>query len=130
MKKISKKTAVGFSVVFGLVVLAMLSAFLTGFLMQRYQPHWACPMSVMVNDVIYYTYEEQADEPEESDIAGYIQSNVLISEMPEENDQSNFPACVGQPYAFVNGELRLYYGDQWNLCVLPEVTRQADALPY
>ena len=79
--------------------------------------NWTCPMAVMVNGQIYTTGTQKASlVPESSQISGYIRSAVSISTMPTENDQSNFQACVDQPYAFVNGMLLLYYGGQWNTC--------------
>lgn len=79
--------------------------------------NWTCPMAVMVDGTVYITGCEKAEqEPEDKDIKGYIRSAVHASQMPEENDQSNFDACVGQPYAIVDGQLLLFYNSQWNLC--------------
>lgn len=76
------------------------------------------PPAVMVNGQVYYTFSERSTvTPADADIAGSITACVDLSQLPVENDHSNFPACVGQPYAFVDGTLYLYYGGQWNICV-------------
>ncbi len=80
----------------------------------------ACPPSVMIDGTTYYAFSEKYDvTPTQDQISGYIRSCVDISGMPKKDDQSNFPACVDQPYAFVEGQLLLYYSGQWNLCELP-----------
>ncbi len=79
-----------------------------------------CPLSVMIDGTVYYTFSEKSDvTPTQEQISGYIRSCEDISGMPKKDDQSNFSACVDQPYAFVEGQLLLYYSGQWNLCELP-----------
>ena len=79
-------------------------------------------MTVMVDGALYHTYGEEAPAPEADQISGQISARFVAgSVLPKEDDTSNFEACVGQPYAFVNGELLLYYGGQWNRCVPAEV---------
>ena len=77
-----------------------------------------CPCSVMVNGELFFTYFEQADIDEETvQPAGTItRSSCDISSTPKENDTSNFEACVDQPYAWVDGDLILFYQNCWNIC--------------
>ena len=103
-----------------LAALALTGALVVG-ISQWMEPNWACPLSVMVDGVLYYTYEEEAPAPEEAQICGEIQSrSAPISGMPTEDGTSSFDSCVGQPYAFVEGELLLCYGGRWNRCVPAE----------
>ena len=80
------------------------------------------PYTVMVDGALYHTYGEEAPAPEADEISGQISARFVAgSVLPKEEGTSNFDECVGQPYAFVNGELLLYYGGQWNRCVPAEV---------
>ena len=107
------KKAISISAVVTVIVLVVI---LTAGCIPRVS-HWTCPMAVMVNGQVYTTGSQKAAViPENSQISGYIRSAVPASTMPAENGQSNFQACVDQPYAFVNGALLLYYGGQWNTC--------------
>lgn len=75
------------------------------------------PLSVMIDGRCYHTFEEEVSVPNDIEITGYIASqSAEISSGPVTDDTSNFTACVGQPYAFVDGQLVLYYNGQWNLC--------------
>ena len=77
------------------------------------------PLSVMVDGKLYYTGLQRAEDVESPTISGYIcYQSVASNTSPRENDTSNFSACVGQPYAFVNGEMILFYNNQWNICYL------------
>ena len=79
-------------------------------------------MTVMVDGALYHTYGEEAPAPEADEISGQISARFVAgSVLPKEEGTSNFDECVGQPYAFVDGELLLYYGGQWNRCVPAEV---------
>ena len=81
----------------------------------------SCPPSVMVGGILYLTNGGACPAPEEAQICGEIQSqSAPISGMPTEDGTSNFDSCVGQPYAFVEGELLLRYGGRWNRCVPAE----------
>ncbi len=82
-------------------------------------PNWTCPCSIMVDGVQYHTYFEKADLDTDSiAIAGNIKKQSCdISDMPTENDTSNFDTCVGEPYAWVDGQLYLRCNGQWNVCV-------------
>ena len=85
-------------------------------------PANGCPPSVMVDGTLYYAFSARTPAPEEGALSGTIRSqSVPITTVPQEDDTSNFEACVGQPYAFVDGELLLYYSGQWNRCVPAEV---------
>ena len=93
-------------------------------------PNWTCPCSIMVDGVQYHTYFEKAEIDTDSIvIAGHIkEQSCQASEMPTENDTSNFSICVGEPYAWVDGQLYLRCDGQWNVCVkansqdIPETT--------
>lgn len=77
------------------------------------------PLSVMVDGKLYYTSSQKAEDVESPTISGYIRyQSVADNTSPGENDTSNFSACVGQPYAFVNGVMILFYNNQWNICYL------------
>ncbi len=77
-----------------------------------------CPCSVMVDGELFFTYFEKADiDPETVQPAGTItRASCDISATPKENDTSNFETCVGQPYSWVDGDLILFYDNQWNIC--------------
>lgn len=77
----------------------------------------SCPPAIMVNDEIYYCRGGTVDPgPNEIEILGYIDSDVPINEMPKKNNVSNFPICVGQPYGVYEGEMCIYFDDQWHAC--------------
>ena len=77
-----------------------------------------CPCSVMVNGHTFTTFFQKADvDPDTIQPAGTItRASCSISAMPQENDTSNFETCVGQPYAWVDGDLILYCNNRWNIC--------------
>ena len=80
------------------------------------------PYTVMVDGALYHTYGEEAPAPEVGQISGEISArSAPITNVPRQEGTSNFDECVGQPYAFLDGELLLYYSGQWNRCVPAEV---------
>lgn len=78
-----------------------------------------CPYSIMVNGQIYHTYEEVV-ETSDVEVLGYINSCVDITQLPKEDNQSNFPDSLEQPYGIMDGRMVIYYLDNWHKCYLPE----------
>lgn len=77
----------------------------------------SCPPAIMVNDEIYYCRGGTVDIGlNDVEILGYIDLSVPRSEIPKENNASNFPICVGQPYGVYEGEMCIYFDDQWHAC--------------
>ena len=74
-----------------------------------------CPYMIMVEDKFYYCYDEVI-EVENIEVLGYITSSVNIKYSPEENNQSNFPDCMGQPYGMADGQMMIYYSGDWHIC--------------
>lgn len=104
-------------IILGVLILAAVACIACWWLTRPQVCFDDCPPSVMVDGARYYCFSEEAQAvPGEDEITGYIRSYVDISGMPAENDQSNFPACLEQPYAWVEGQLLLYYSGQWNVC--------------
>lgn len=81
------------------------------------------PLSIMVNDKLYYCYGEIANAPAEDEICGTIQSctEKELVEVPTENEQSNFEFCVGEEWAISHGRVLIYYEGEWHKCVLSTV---------
>jgi len=72
---------------------------------------------IMVNGILYYTFSKPAPTPSDDQIAGTIDSCTEgLWVHPAEDNQTNHAPFVGQPYAFVDGNLVLYYNNQWNTC--------------
>ena len=79
------------------------------------------PYTVMVDGALYHTYGEEAPAPEVGQISGQISArSAPITNVPRQEGTSNFDECVGQSYAFVHGELLLFYDGRWNYCVHSE----------
>jgi len=74
-----------------------------------------CPYMIMVEDELYYCYDEII-EVEDVEVLGYITSYVSIKYTPKENNQSNFMECMEQPYGMADGEMLIYYADDWHIC--------------
>ena len=74
-----------------------------------------CPYMIMVEDMQYYCYDEII-EVKDVEVLGYITSHVEIKYPPKENNQSNFPDCLEQPYGMSEGQMLIYYSDNWHIC--------------
>lgn len=79
------------------------------------------PPSIMVNGETYYCFGYDAGlVPSEDDICGTIKSMRKRAsdtlEIPSENDQSNFPVCLDQPYAVKDGKVYLFWSNEWHVC--------------
>ncbi len=78
--------------------------------------------SVMAEGTLYwlqYNPEDVITAPEDSMIAGTVTSLVPYNRLPSENGKMNQEACLGQPYAFVNGAFAVYVSgpnESWYLC--------------
>lgn len=73
----------------------------------------------MINGAIYYCFQYKTDiVPTEDDISGTIKSvcEEGIVALPTENDQSNFPTCLDQPYAVIDGKVYIFFNDKWTVC--------------
>ena len=82
-----------------------------------FSPNSDQPLAIMVDGKLYYVQYGQGGNPStDADIVGHITSLVDLSVLPDKNDQANFPAAQDQPYAWVDGELYLYFSEQWHLC--------------
>lgn len=94
--------------------------------MQKNLPTYSgeLPRSVMIDGQIYrqvYPQNYPSDKrlsalAEESEPDGYIlRKSTDTDHLPAENDTSNFSACVGQPYVFVEGKCLVYMDGKWHL---------------
>jgi len=79
------------------------------------QAEGICPYMIMVENELYYCYDEVI-EVEDAEVLGYITSYVSIKYTPEENNQSNFPDCMEEPYGVLDGQMLIYYENDWHIC--------------
>jgi len=78
------------------------------------------PISIMLDGVLYVrTGETDYDTFDESEILGYISSQIPLTAWPSENFQTNFESLNGEPYAAFDGgyAVRFHRGDghKWML---------------
>lgn len=77
-----------------------------------------CPCAVMLEGEQYLCFFDKSEViPNDSEITGTIKSDVVETSMPSENEQCNFPAGVGQPYAIIDGTVYLRIDDVWYVCI-------------
>ena len=84
----------------------------------RQEPNWVLPCTIMVDGSLYYTMFEEADADANSiQPSGTIKSTTKnAATAPTQNDTTNYTTCVGESYAWVNGQLLLSWGSKWVLC--------------
>lgn len=104
-----------------IILYAVIAIFVLGLIFFHLAPGFGGgsdqPLAIMVNGNLYLVHLGQGSKsPTDADIAGHITSCVDLSDLPVKNDQANFPAAQDQPYAWVDGELYLYFNEQWHLC--------------
>lgn len=83
------------------------------------KPDGICPYTIMVGGQMYYTYDEIVEVSDVEEL-GYITSYVNITQLPKENNQSNFPDSLNQPYGMLEDRMLIYYSGNWHKCYLPE----------
>lgn len=78
------------------------------------------PEEVMLDGRLYFVFEglnlDPPVTPTEADYAGTIKS---WQPAPAENEETNVSSLVGQPYALVEGNYFVLYGDKWTVCTVP-----------
>lgn len=78
----------------------------------------AYPQILMLEGAWYRYDGKKADiSPADSEITGTISSEIESTKIPKKNEQCNFPAGVGQPYAIIDGTVYLRIDDVWYVCI-------------
>lgn len=74
--------------------------------------------AIMIDEKLYLCAGEIYRDGEEVEILGYITSCVDLRFLPEEHEQSNFPACLEQPYGVIHSTntMVVYYSGYWRIC--------------
>ena len=86
---------------------------------------WAEIPAVMVDGVLYVTAGERPTPViGEYVLDGEITSVVSGSELPTENDQSNFGTGYGYRYGAMEGTLDVLINGEWELYAIPELQQQ------
>ena len=79
------------------------------------------PEEVILGGRLYFVFEgmnlDPPVTPTEADYAGTIKS--CRQPAPAENEETNVSSLVGQPYALVEGNYFVLYGDKWTVCTVP-----------
>ena len=80
--------------------------------------------AVMVNDTLYLTTGLRSDTDGDAAADGEITSAVKRTEMPTENDQSNFGAGFKYRYGETEGTIEILLEDVWYIYTTEEVRQQ------
>lgn len=102
------------------VVICLTVCFITLVYGCNSKPDGVPPYCIMVDGQMYRCFGKVIVEESNVEILGHITSCVEDSLYPIEDNQSNFPECLEQPYGMFDGEVLVYYSDSWHKCYLTE----------
>lgn len=86
------------------------------------EPFWDYPPMVMVNGELYIdTGKKSTVDGRCGNMDGQITSSVPQTEMPTENNQSNFGTGFGYQYGPIEGTIEIYINDTWWVYATEEV---------
>lgn len=80
--------------------------------------------AVMVNDTLYLTTGLHSNTDSGAAADGEITSEVKDTEMPTENDQSNFGTGLKYRYGETEGTIEIFSEDGWHIYATEEVRQR------